>query len=133
MTLPALFAFLHHVAAFTLVAALAVEFVLIREEITLPAARRLLLADLVYGAAAGSVLAVGLLRVFFFEKGPYYYLHSAPFIAKGGQAGPAAASGCGQDSPHPLADSLGAGSCRGADLLRRPHGERHRRSCLTCA
>ena len=82
MNLPALFAFLHHVAAFALVAALAVEFVLIREEITLLAARRLLLADLVYGAAAGSVLAVGLLRVLFFEKGPYYYLHSAPFIAK---------------------------------------------------
>jgi putative membrane protein len=82
MTLPALFAFLHHVAAFTLVAALAVEFVLIREEITLPAARRLLLADLVYGAAAGGVLVVGLLRVLFFEKGPHYYLHSAPFIAK---------------------------------------------------
>ena len=82
MILPALFAFLHHVAAFALVAALAVEFVLIREEITLQAARRLLLADLVFGAAAGSVLVVGLLRVFFFEKGPLYYLHSAPFIAK---------------------------------------------------
>jgi putative membrane protein len=82
MTLPALFAFLHHVAAFALVAALVVEFVLIREEITLRAARRLLRADLVLGAAAGSVLVVGLLRVFFFEKGPHYYLHSAPFIAK---------------------------------------------------
>ncbi len=82
MTLPALFAFLHHVAAFALVAALVVEFVLIREELTLQAARRLLLADLVYGAAAGSVLVVGLLRVFFFEKGPHYYLYSAPFIAK---------------------------------------------------
>jgi putative membrane protein len=82
MTMPALFAFLHHVAAFALVAALVVEFVLIREEITLQAARRLLLADLVFGAAAGSVLVVGLLRVFFFEKGPHYYLHSAPFIAK---------------------------------------------------
>ena len=82
MTMPALFAFLHHVAAFSLVAVLAVEFVLIREEITLQAARRLLLADLVFGAAAGSVLVVGLLRVFFFEKGPLYYLHSAPFIAK---------------------------------------------------
>jgi putative membrane protein len=82
VTLPALFAFLHHVAAFALVAALVVEFVLIREEITLQAARRLLLADRVYGAAAGSILAVGLLRVFFFEKGAGYYLHSAPFIAK---------------------------------------------------
>jgi putative membrane protein len=82
MIMPALFAFLHHVAAFTLVAALVVEFVLIREEITLQAARRLLLADLVFGASAGSVLAVGLLRVFFFEKGADYYFHSAPFIAK---------------------------------------------------
>ena len=82
MILPALFAFLHHVAAFALVAALVVEFVLIREEITLQAARRVLLADLVYGAAAGGVLVVGLLRVFFFEKGAGYYLHSAPFIAK---------------------------------------------------
>jgi putative membrane protein len=82
MTLPALFAFLHHVGAFTLVAALAVEFVVIREEITLQTARRLLLADLVYGAAAGTVLTVGLLRVFFFEKGAGYYLHSTPFIAK---------------------------------------------------
>jgi len=25
---------------------------------------------------------IGLLRVFFFEKGPAYYWHSAPFIAK---------------------------------------------------
>ena len=82
MTMPALFAFLHHVAAFALVAALAVEFVLIREEITLQAARRVLLADLAYGAAAGSVLVFGLLRVFFFEKGAGYYLHSVPFIAK---------------------------------------------------
>ena len=82
MILPALFAFLHHVAAFALVAALVVEFVLIRGEITLQAARRILLADLVYGAAAGGVLVVGLLRVFFFEKGAGYYLHSAPFIAK---------------------------------------------------
>jgi len=82
MILPALFAFLHHVAAFALVAALVVEFVLIREEITLQAARRVLLADLVYGAAAGGVLVVGLLRAFFFEKGAGYYLHSAPFIAK---------------------------------------------------
>ena len=82
MILPALFAFLHHVAAFALVAALVVELVLVREEITLQAARRVLLADLAYGAAAGSVLVFGLLRVFFFEKGAGYYLHSVPFIAK---------------------------------------------------
>lgn len=78
----AFFAFLHHVAAFTLVASLAVEFALIKGELTIQNANRLLRADLVFGASAGVVLAVGLLRVFFFEKGASYYFHSAPFIAK---------------------------------------------------
>ena len=78
----ALFAFLHHVAAFTLVSALSIEFVLIRHELTLKNARALLVADLVAGASAGAVLVVGLLRVFFFEKGAAYYFHSVPFLAK---------------------------------------------------
>ena len=77
-----LFAFLHHVAAFALVAALAVELVLIRAELSTANARRLLRADMVFGASAGLLLVVGLLRVFFFEKGASYYFHSAPFIAK---------------------------------------------------
>jgi putative membrane protein len=77
-----LFAFLHHVAAFALVAALAVEFVLIRGELSIASARSLQIADQVFGAAAGVVLVVGLLRVFFFEKGVAYYFHSVPFIAK---------------------------------------------------
>src|SRR6266853_49678 len=76
------FAFLHHLAAFTLVAALAVEFILIRGELNLGTARRLRLADMVFGASSGVVLIVGLLRVFYFEKGASYYFHSAPFIAK---------------------------------------------------
>ncbi|HEX5476481.1 MAG TPA: DUF2214 family protein [Burkholderiales bacterium] len=78
----AFFAFLHHIAAFTLVAALAVEFVLIRGELTLESARRIRVADLVFGVAAGVVLIVGLLRVFYFEKGSAYYFHSVPFLAK---------------------------------------------------
>ncbi|MGB8106023.1 MAG: DUF2214 family protein, partial [Pseudolabrys sp.] len=68
-----LFAFLHHVAAFTLVSALAVEFILIGQELSLATARRLVIADAVLGAAAGILLVVGLLRVFFFEKGADYY------------------------------------------------------------
>jgi len=76
------FSFLHHLAAFTFVAALAVEFVLIRSELSVRTARKLQLADLVVGVSAGVVLAVGLLRVFYFEKGSSYYFHSAPFIAK---------------------------------------------------
>jgi putative membrane protein len=78
----ALFAFLHHLAAFTLVGAVAVEFALICGELTVRAARMLRLADLVYGVSAGAVLTVGLLRVFLFEKGAGYYFHSVPFIAK---------------------------------------------------
>ena len=77
-----LFAFLHHLCAFTLVAAVAIEFVLIRSELTLSSARRLQVTDLVLGIAAGALLVVGLLRVFFFEKGAAYYFHSHAFLTK---------------------------------------------------
>ena len=77
-----LFAFLHHLCAFTLVAAVAIEFTLIRSELTLASARRLQVTDLVLGVAAGALLVVGLLRVFFFEKGASYYFHSYAFLTK---------------------------------------------------
>lgn len=76
------FAFLHHLAAFALVAALAAEMVLLRNEVTPQGARRLQVIDAAYGASAGILLVVGLLRVFYFEKGASYYFQSAPFIAK---------------------------------------------------
>ncbi len=77
-----LFAFLHHLCAFTLVSALAIEFTLIRSELTLASARRLQATDLVLGIAAGALLVIGLLRVFFFEKGASYYFHSHAFLTK---------------------------------------------------
>lgn len=76
------FAFLHHLAAFTLVAALAVEFVLIRRELTLWSARALQGADMVLGISAGVLLLVGLGRVFWFEKGSAYYFGSHAFLTK---------------------------------------------------
>jgi putative membrane protein len=76
------FAFLHHVAAFTLFATLVVQLILIGDELTLRSARKIQLADRLYGIAAGSVIIIGLLRVFYFEKGPEYYLHSVPFLIK---------------------------------------------------
>src|SRR3974390_989900 len=79
-----LFAFLHHVCAFTLVGALAIEFALIRQELTLISARRLQVTDLVLGIAAGLLLMIGLARVFLFEKGPAYYWHSHAFLLKFG-------------------------------------------------
>jgi hypothetical protein len=56
-----LFAFLHHLAAFMLVAALAIEFVLIGQiqindaavGLPIPLAKRVVIADAVLGAAAG--------------------------------------------------------------------------------
>ena len=77
-----LFAFLHHVAAVTLVSALAVEFVLICQDLTLAIARRLPVVDAVLGISAGFLLVIGLLRVFFFEKGAAYYFHSHAFMTK---------------------------------------------------
>src|SRR6201985_626122 len=79
-----LFAFLHHLCAFTLVAAVAIECTLIRSELTLASARRLQVTDIVLGMAAGALLVIGLLRVFFFEKGADYYWHSHAFQAKFG-------------------------------------------------
>ena len=77
-----LFAFAHHVAAFAIVAALIVEFVLMRGELTAQRARQVLTADLAFGVSAGAILVIGFLRVFYFEKGAQYYLHSVPFIIK---------------------------------------------------
>lgn len=59
-----------------MVSALAIEFTLIHQELTLASARRLLMTDMVYGIAASALLVIGLLRVFFFEKGANYYFHS---------------------------------------------------------
>jgi putative membrane protein len=78
----ALFAFLHHVAAFALFAALIVQLVNLRGTLTVDRARTIQVADMILGAAAGVLLVVGLIRVFYFEKGYYYYFQSHSFLAK---------------------------------------------------
>jgi len=75
-------AFLHHLAAFTLVACIAIEFTLLRAEFSLWSARRLLATDLVLGISAGVLLLAGLARVFWFEKGAAYYFHNHAFLTK---------------------------------------------------
>ena len=77
-----LFAFVHHVAAFALVAALTVELTVLRGDLTVQRARQVLAADLAFGVSATAILVVGFLRVFYFEKGASYYFHSVPFILK---------------------------------------------------
>ncbi|HEY7641060.1 MAG TPA: DUF2214 family protein [Steroidobacteraceae bacterium] len=82
MTSSALFAFLHHAAAFLLVAVVTVELVLMRGELTVASARTLLRMDSVYGLCAVVLLIVGFIRVFYTEKGAAYYFHSGTFLAK---------------------------------------------------
>jgi putative membrane protein len=82
MTSSVLLAFLHHAAAFLLVAVVTVELVLTRGELTVASARTLLRMDSVYGLSAVVLLIVGFVRVFYTEKGADYYFHSGPFLAK---------------------------------------------------
>jgi putative membrane protein len=78
----AIFAFLHHIAAFTVFGALFAELMLIRQRIDASVARTLLRVDALYGASAVAIIVFGLVRVHFTEKGAAYYLHSGTFIAK---------------------------------------------------
>lgn len=78
------FAFLHHLCFVALFVTLTVEMVLLRQTLTLENARRLLTVDGIYGAMAGALLVIGLLRVFFFEKGFAYYWSSHAFLTKFG-------------------------------------------------
>lgn len=78
----ALFAFAHHALAFLLVAALMVELVLMKNELTAQSVRSILRMDALYGICAGLLLIVGFTRVFRTEKGSDYYFASAPFMAK---------------------------------------------------
>src|SRR4030095_91685 len=82
MILTALIAFLHHLLAFTLVACVVYEFIAYRKGLSIEEARRIQRADLMYGISAGLLLVVGLLRVFYFEKGPAYYSHNSFFWLK---------------------------------------------------
>ena len=82
MSAPALMAFLHHLAAFTVVAALAVEIALFKPPLTVNQARRLVRTDSIFGASATVLLVVGMLRVAYFEKGPQYYWHDLYFLVK---------------------------------------------------
>jgi putative membrane protein len=80
----AIFAFLHHIAAFGLVAMLVAQMILLRGEVNLTTARRLLTIDSLVGGFAGTLFVIGLLRVFYFEKGSEYYFGNSFFLIKFG-------------------------------------------------
>jgi putative membrane protein len=72
-------AFLHFACAFGVAATLVFEWLTFSKAPTLREAQRLAAADRWYGAFAGGLLAVGALRVFYFEKGLDFYL-GTPFF-----------------------------------------------------
>ena len=82
MTATITLAFLHHAAAFVVVGALMTELVVLRNELSVASARSVLRIDAAYGIAAAVLLAAGLLRVFFTEKGAAYYFASGSFLTK---------------------------------------------------
>jgi putative membrane protein len=65
-----------------LVGTLIYEHTAFRKDITFAEARRLQRMDLVYGISAGFVLIIGLLRVFYFEKGAPFYAQNLFFWTK---------------------------------------------------
>ncbi len=77
-----LMATLHHLSAFTLTACLVYEFIAFSKVLTVKEARRIQRVDLWYGISAGLLVAVGLLRVFFFEKGAPFYAANLMFWVK---------------------------------------------------
>ncbi|MFN8414501.1 MAG: DUF2214 family protein [Anaerolineales bacterium] len=77
-----LMATLHHLCAFTMTACLVYEFIAYRKGLSATEARRIQSVDIVYGISAGLLIAVGLLRVFYFEKGSNYYFHNYVFWTK---------------------------------------------------
>lgn len=84
MILNSIMATLHHIAAFAVTATLVYEFVAFRKNLTAHEARRILHMDSAYGISAGLLIIVGLLRVFYFEKGSAFYLNSTMYWIKMG-------------------------------------------------
>jgi putative membrane protein len=79
MVTSAFFAFLHFVAVFGVVATVFLEWQTMRPAPTHAEALRIQRCDRWYGMFAMLLVAVGLLRVYFFEKGSAYY-YANPFF-----------------------------------------------------
>ncbi len=84
MIINSLMATLHHLCAFAVTATLVYEFVAFRRNLTVEEARRILKVDTAYGISAGLLVVVGLLRVYFFEKGSEFYRNNDMYWTKMG-------------------------------------------------
>jgi putative membrane protein len=77
-----IFAALHHLAVLTLLLCALFSLLQLRQQLTQQSARLLIRTDMLNGLAATLVLVVGLVRVFYLEKGSAYYFGNGPFLAK---------------------------------------------------
>jgi putative membrane protein len=80
--LSALIAAVHFLAAFAVFAAVFYQWLTFSRKPTLIEAQRIQRCDAVYGLSSMALIAAGLLRVYFFEKGSEFYLSNPFFIAK---------------------------------------------------
>jgi len=78
----ALFSFIHFAAVFGIVATLFFEWLTLSPAPTLQEARRIQRCDAWYGILAAVLVAAGLMRVYFFEKGKDFYLINPFFRLK---------------------------------------------------
>ncbi|MCW5695745.1 MAG: DUF2214 family protein [Bauldia sp.] len=82
MTTDLILAIAHHILVFAIAGLLFAELVLVRPGMTAATATRIARLDSGFGLAAGLVLVVGFLRVFFGAKPESYYLENGWFWAK---------------------------------------------------
>ena len=82
MDIDLVLAIAHHLAVFTLVALYAAEFALLRPGLAGPRIGQLAKVDAAYGAMAGVVIVVGIIRVIFGAVGWEYYVSNHAFWGK---------------------------------------------------
>jgi putative membrane protein len=75
-------AVLHHLAIVTLIVLLGIEFALMRPGLSSAELLRLAKVDAGYGAAAGTIIVIGVFRVMWGAKGPDFYIANPWFWAK---------------------------------------------------
>jgi len=78
----AIAAYVHYVGFMVSFAALTVEQLSLRAELTLKESWRIVIADAIYGIAATLVLITGILRVLYFGQGSDFYTQNPVFWAK---------------------------------------------------
>jgi putative membrane protein len=76
------FAALHHFAVLTLLVCTLFTIRQLFQPFSVRRARLMSTTDMFNGIAATLVLVIGLVRVFYFEKGSVYYFQNGPFMAK---------------------------------------------------